>query len=170
MVDARSIVTMLRMEYLKPYSQSSYHVRELKSLTRYRFSLVQDLAQMKTSFARLCVILFPELETLVSSLHLASVYVLLAELPTAKAVSQCYLTRLKNILSGSSKGHYSDDKAVLIREAARLSIGSHSDMKALELQQTIQRLKMLEAQIEDVEAKINPIEDSIFTLCGIQRH
>jgi transposase len=35
-VDAHSIVTMLRTECLKPYSQSSYHVRELKSLTRYR--------------------------------------------------------------------------------------------------------------------------------------
>jgi transposase len=41
-VDAHSIVTMLRTECLKPYSKTSYHVRELKSLTRYRFSLVQD--------------------------------------------------------------------------------------------------------------------------------
>ncbi len=68
-VDAHSIVTMLRTESLKPYSQSSYHVRELKSLTRYRFSLVQDCARLKTSYARLCVILFPELEKLVPSLH-----------------------------------------------------------------------------------------------------
>lgn len=170
-VDAHSIVTMLRTKYLKPYLQSSYHVRELKSLTRYRFSLVQDLAQIKSSFARLCVIHFPELESLVSSLHLASVYALLAELPTAKAVSQCHLTRLKNILSNSSKGHFSDEKAVLIREAARLSIGSHSDMKALELQQTIQRITILEAQIEEVEARINPIVDSlhspIMTVPGI---
>lgn len=48
-VDAHSIVTMLRTEDLKPYSQSSYHVRELKSLTRYRFSLVQDCARLKSS-------------------------------------------------------------------------------------------------------------------------
>lgn len=170
-VDAHSIVTMLRTEYLKPYSQTSYHVRELKSLTRYRFSLVQDLAQLKSSFARLCIILFPELETLVSSLHLTSVYALLAELPTAKAVSQCHLTRLKNILSSASKGHYSDDKATLIRETARTSIGSHSDVKALELQQTIQRIRLLEEQIQQVEAKINPIVDTlhspIMTVPGI---
>jgi hypothetical protein len=47
-VDAHSIVTMLRTECLKPYSKTSYHVRELKSLTRYRFSLVQDCARLKS--------------------------------------------------------------------------------------------------------------------------
>jgi len=43
----------------------------------YRFSLVQDCARLKTSYARLCVILFPELEKLVPSLQMASVYALL---------------------------------------------------------------------------------------------
>jgi len=51
------------------------------------------------------------------------------------------------------------------------SIGSHSDAKALELLQTIQRILCLEAQIEAVEAKINPIIDSlqspIMTVPGI---
>lgn len=42
-VDAHSIVTMLRTECLKPYSKTSYHVRELKSLTRYRFDGVKLL-------------------------------------------------------------------------------------------------------------------------------
>lgn len=57
-VDAHSIVTMLRTECLKPCSQTSYHVRELKSLTRYRFSLVPDCARLKTSYSRLCTIYF----------------------------------------------------------------------------------------------------------------
>jgi transposase len=89
-VDAYSIVTMLRTECLKPYSQSSYHVRELKSLTRYRFSLVQDCARLKSSYARLCVILFPELEKMVPSLHMASIYALLAEFPNTRAISLQY--------------------------------------------------------------------------------
>ena len=124
---------MLRTETLKSYSRTSYHVRELKSLTRYHFSLVQDLARLKTSYARLCVILFPELEKLVPSLHLASIYALLMELPTASAIASCHLTRLQNLLSSASKNHYGHDKAIEIREAARSSIGSFSEMKALEL-------------------------------------
>lgn len=170
-VDAHSIVTMLRTECLKPYSQSSYHVRELKSLTRYRFSLVQDCAKLKSSFARLCVILFPELEELVPSLHMNSVYTLLSELPNARAIAECHLTRLINLLSGASKGRYSKDKAVEIRNTAKKSIGSYSEVKSLELQQTIQLIQMMEKQIEQIEAKINPIVDSlhspIMTIPGI---
>jgi len=170
-VDAHSIVTMLRTECLKPYSQSSYHVRELKSLTRYRFSLVQDCSRLKSSFARLCVILFPELEKLVPSLHMASVYALLTELPSARAISECHLTRLINILSEASKGRYSKDKAIEIRNAAKVSIGSYSKVKSLELQQTIQLIQMMEKQIAQAEARINPIVDSlhspIMTIPGI---
>ena len=170
-VDAYSIVTMLRTECLKPYSQSSYHVRELKSLTRYRFSLVQDCARLKSSYARLCVILFPELEKMVPSLHMASIYALLAEFPNTRAISDCHLTRLTNLLSRASKGRYSRDKAVEIRNAAKNSIGSYSDVKSLELQQTIQLIQMMEKQIGQTEAKINPIVDSlhspIMTIPGI---
>jgi len=160
-VDAHSIVTMLRTESLKPYSKTSYHVRELKSLTRYRFSLVQDCARLKTSYARLCVILFPELEKLVPSLHMASVYALFSKLPSARFISECHLTRLANLLTTASKGRYGKEKAVEIRNAARNSIGSYSDVKSLELQQTIQRIQVMENQIKQVESKINPIVDQL---------
>lgn len=170
-VDAHSIVTMLRTECLKPYSKTSYHVRELKSLTRYRFSLVQDCARLKSSYARLCVILFPELEKLVPSLHMASVYALLSEFPSARAISQCHLTRLSNLLTTASKGRYGKEKAMEIRNAARDSIGPYSDVKSLELQQTIQRIRMMEDQIKQVEAEINPIVDEfhspLLTIPGI---
>jgi len=160
-VDAYSIVTMLRTESLKSYSQTSYHVRELKSLTRYRFSLVQDLAKLKSSYSRLLVILFPELEKLVPTLHLVSIYSLLSEFSTARQIANCHLTRLKHLLAASSKGRYGDAKAIEIRDAARSSIGSFSEMKALELKQTIQRILILEKQIILIESKINPIVDSL---------
>ena len=160
-VDAHSIVTMLRTENLKSYSKSSYHIKELKSLTRYRFSLVQDCARMKTSLSRLCVILFPELEKIVSTLHMTSVYALLLELPNATAIANCHLTHLTKVLSSNSRGRYGSDKATKIRNAAKTSIGSFSDVKSLELQQTIERIQMIEKQIELIESKINTIVDSL---------
>lgn len=170
-VDAHSILNMLRTENLKSYSHKSYHIRELKSLTRYRFSLVQGCARLKTSFSRLCVILFPELESLVPNLHMASVYALLSELPGAQPIASCHLTRLTALLHRSSKGRYSRDKAIEIRNAARVSVGSHSNVKSLELQQTIRLIQLMEEQINQVEAEINPIVDSlnspIMTIPGI---
>ena len=77
-VDARTIASMLMSDVnLKSYSDTSYHNEELKSLTRYRFDKVKERAKLKSSVSRLVCILFPELEKLVPTLHMASVYALL---------------------------------------------------------------------------------------------
>lgn len=123
-VDARVIASMLMSDVnLKSYSDTSYHNEELKSLTRYRFKTVADRAKLKTSVKRLVTILFPELEKLVPTLHLASVYALLTEFPSAASIASSHLTRLTHLLEVASKGRYSKDTAILIRDAARSSIG-----------------------------------------------
>lgn len=87
-VDARTIATMLMSDLgLKPYTDTVYHNQELKSLTRYRFDKVRERAKLKQSVARLVCILFPELEKLVPTLHMASLYALLDEFPGAKQVA-----------------------------------------------------------------------------------
>ena len=160
-VDAHTIATMLRTEDLKSYSQPSYHLSELKSLTRYRSTLVFDCSRRKISLARLCQILFPELKTLVPSLHMSSVYALLSELPSADKIAKCNLTHLTALLSFASKGHYGREKAVELRDHARTSIGIKSVVKELELQQTIELIKLLQQQIEAVEEEINELMDGI---------
>ena len=106
-VDAHTIASMLMSDVnLKSYSDTFYHNEELKSLTRYRFDKVKERAKLKTSVSRLVCILFPELEKLVPTLHIASVYALLSEFPSAKHVATAHLTRLTNLLSESSKGRY----------------------------------------------------------------
>ncbi|MDQ9758132.1 hypothetical protein RFZ45_04130, partial [Acinetobacter baumannii] len=83
-----------------------------------------DRAKLKSSVSRLVCILFPELEKLVSTLHMASVYALLEEFPGVKQIANSNLTHLKNLLSTASKGRYGREKAIEIRDAARSSIGS----------------------------------------------
>ena len=160
-VDAHTIATMLRTEDLKSYSQPSYHFAELKSLTRYRSNLVSDCSRCKVSLVRLCQILFPELKTIVPSLHMCSVYTLLSELPSADKITNCNLTHLTALLSSASKGHYGRDKAVEIRDTARASIGIKSVVKELELQQTIELIQIYQQQIEAVEEQINNLMDEI---------
>ena len=96
---------------LKSYTDTAYHNEELKSLTRYRFDKVRERAKLKQSVSRLVTILFPELEKLVPTLHMASVYALLSEFPGAKQVAEAHLTHLKAVLYGASKGRYGRDMA-----------------------------------------------------------
>ena len=171
-IDARTIASMLMSDVdLKSYTDTSYHNEELKSLTRYRFEKVSDRARLKQSVSRLVNILFPELEKLVPTLHMASVYAMLSELPGAKQIAGAHLTHLKTILSDASKGRYDRDKAVEIREAARTSIGSVMPAKSMELQHTIRLIRELDKEIDEIEAAIKTIIDEmappILTIPGI---
>ena len=171
-VDARTIATMLMSDLdLKSYTDTSYHNEELKSLTRYRFDKVHERAKLKQSVSRLVTILFPELEKVVPSLHMVSIYTLLSEFPGASQIASAHLTHLKTILSNASRGRYDRDKAVEIRDAARNSIGSVMPAKSLELKHTIRLIRELDAEIEEIENEINSImtniNSSITTIPGI---
>ena len=161
-VDARTIAAMLASDVvLTSYTATSYHNEELKSLTRYRFDKVQERAKLKTSVSRLVNILFPELESLVPSLHMASVYAVLSEFPGAKQIADAHLTHFKTVLANASKGRYGREKAVEIRDAARHSIGSAMPAKSLELQHTIRLIRELNKEIAEVESTIKPIIDEM---------
>ena len=172
-VDSRTIATMMMSDMnLKSYSDISYHNEELKSLTRYRFGKVKERAKLKSSVSRLICILFPELEELVPTLHMASVYALLSEFPGADAVANAHLTRLSNLLSESSKGRYGKDTAITFRDAAKISIGSYMPAKSLELKHTIKLIPELTVEIDEIEAAIKRIMDEeikspILTIPGI---
>ena len=161
-VDAHTIASMIMSDVnLKPYSDTSYHNEELKSLTRYRFDKVKERAKLKQSVSRLVCILFPELEKLVPTLHMVSVYALLSEFPSANAVASAHLTKPSNLLSESSKGRYGKDTAVMLREAAKSSIGSHMPAKSLELKHTIRLIHELDTEIDEIEKEIKSIMDKI---------
>lgn len=155
--DAKFIATMLITENLKPYSPVSYHISELKSLTRHRFRLVQERSKFKVSLIRLLDIIFPELTSIVWKVSQKSVLNLLLELPNTNAISNCNLTHLTNILHKYSRGKYNKDKAIQIRDLAKHSIGSNSDSISFELQQVISTIIFLTEQIDCLDMKIKEL-------------
>ena len=156
-VDARTIAAMLMSDVdLKSYTDTAYHNEELKSLTRYRFDKVRERAKLKQSVSRLVTILFPELEKLVPTLHMASVYALLSEFPGAKQVAEAHMTHLKTVLSNASKGRYRRDMATTLRDTARCSIGSVMPAKSLELRHTIRLIHELEPRLRTLRLLSSP--------------
>lgn len=171
-VDARVIASMLMSCVdLKPYTSTLYQNEELKSMTRYRFDKVSQRAKLKSSVSRLVIILFPELEKLVPTLHMKSVYALLSEFPSAKHIARAHLTRLTNLLYEASKGRYGKDKAIQIRDAAKHSVGSVMPAKSLELKHTIKLIGELTDEIDEIDIEIKKIVDesgtTLLTVPGI---
>ncbi len=157
-VDARTIAAMLMSDVdLKPCADTACRNEDLKSLARYRFDKVRERAKLKTSVSRLVCILFPELEKLVSTLHMPSVYALLAEFPGAQQVATADSTHLEALLRSASNGRYSRAKAVEIQGAAKSSIGSAMPARSLELRHTIGLIRELDAEINEIESVIQGI-------------
>ena len=173
-IDARTIAMMLMSDVdLKSYSNTAYHNEELKSLTRYRFDKVKERAKLKSSVARLVNILFPELEKLVSSLHLAVVYALLSKYPGASHITSANTEELAEALYTASKGRYTKSKTEEIQMAAKTSIGSKMPAKSMELKHTIALIRELDKEIAEIESAIDDItsqmDSPIFTIPGIGR-
>ena len=161
--DAKSIASLLVTEAHNPTPQKSYHITELKSLSRHRFRLVGYQSKLKISITRLLDVLFPELSQYVSSVHQNSCCQLLLECPGAHLVASCHLTRLTNILSRSSNGQFGKAKAVELKRIAAVSIGIESHAMSIELQQTIRLVLYLKKELSDLKRRISDMVTNIET-------
>lgn len=161
-IDSHTIATMLMSNVnLKSYSIELYHNEELKSLSRYRFDKVKERAKLKVSVSRLVTILFPELEKIVSTIHLSSIYELFYQFPGAIQVANANLTKLSNLLANNSHGRLDKSKAIEIKHLAKNSIGSNMPAKSLELKHTIKLIRELDSEISEIESEIEKIMDEI---------
>lgn len=153
-VDARYIAAMLMTLDSSPRTPISYHIEELKVLTRNRSRLVGYRSKLRLSLNRLLDVVFPELSSVVWSCNQKSVYGLLLELPNTKAISGCRIDRLTNILKVASHGKYSRERALIIRQTAADSIGSGSPAMAFEIQQTVRLIQNTQDEIELLDKQI----------------
>ena len=154
-VNAKTIALMLTTESNdKAYSLQAYQNEELKSLTRYRFDKVNQRSKLKQSLSRLVTLLFPELESVVSSLHSSSIYAMLLKYPSAKDVAKSQLHSLINLLESTSRGRIGADKAKNIRSLAKKSVGIYVSAKVLELRHTIKLIQILDEEIAEIEQQI----------------
>ena len=157
-IDAVEIAKMLRNgNGFKPVVSIAYDREELKSLTRYRDTLVKKRSIEKTSVKRLVNILFPELEQFFKDVHRPTVYGVLSEYPGRKYLAVCRTPALAKVLRSASKGHYGEDMAMRLRESAKSSIGRDSEAMSYELQRTIARIRSLSREINELDDRISEI-------------
>ncbi|MTI68888.1 MAG: IS110 family transposase [Firmicutes bacterium] len=169
--DAKLIALMLSSSDLKPHLNISYHLNELKSLTRHRSRIKEQSSKLKISLSRIIDIMFPELPSVVYSINQKSTYALLKKFTSTDAIANAHLTKLTTVLRNSSKGKYGKEKATEIRDAARNSIGTNSPALSFELSQTLRLITLLASEIKTIEDEIkalmNKIQSPILSVPGI---
>ena len=159
--DAKGIALFIAEEGFQPDLPVSYHIQELKSLTRARFSFVQDRSALKNKVKRLVVLLFPELLEQFSDIFGASATALLKQYPSAEKLAACHTDALAALLRKSSRGRFGRSKAAYLKQLAKCSIGNHSPARVMELKMLLARIDLLSEQIRDYDKQIKIIMDEI---------
>lgn len=170
-VDAFFIAKLLRATDSNPTHNELYHNYELKSLTRYKFSLKNDRIKLKNAIVGYIDLIFPELAKVCRDVFCKYTLEILKEYPSADKIGQANLTRLTNLIKKASNGSHSKERAIEIREAARKSIGINSSAVSFRLVQDIKALEFLIEQIDEVNEQIklllNEMDNPIMTIPGV---
>jgi transposase len=157
--DAKNIALIVASEDLQPDQVVSYHIVELKSLSRARFLTVKDRSSLKNKVKRLVTVLFPELLDLFTDLFGASGMALMTRYPSAKALAACNLDTLTELLKTASRGRFGRERAEALRKLAKESIGSFSESAVFQLRLLLKRIELLNAQVEMYDDEIRRLMD-----------
>jgi transposase len=161
--DASWIADLMRVANPPPTSQSIPIILQLRELTRFRFRLVQQISDCKRKILSVLDRVFPEYETLFSSVFLKSSRALLQEATTAQEIADFDLVELANLLASASRGRFGLQKAAAVQQLARQSVGIGflADAVRIEMRCLLQQIDLLQRQVDQLDAKISTLMDHI---------
>ena len=158
-VDAYWIADFVRFAHPSATPEQVPTLMQLKELSRFRFRLVEQIGDCKRKIITILDRVFPEYESLFSDVFLASSQRILQEAVTAEEFAEFDLSELAQILKQASRGRFGLSKAEEIQTAARQSIGISflADAVRLEMSCLLNQIRLLEEQVEAVEAKLEEL-------------
>ena len=139
-----------------PYTLSLYHKEALKSLSRKRFFIVEDLRKAKLSVNNLVQLVFPEFKKLFSNIYGDSAVAILKEYKTPKALAKARVSKVASLLHGHCKC-----TAEQLIAAAKTSVGISSDFYAFQLVDAIEEMKHIQLRIDSYDVQIKGYVDEL---------
>jgi len=129
---------------------------QLRQLSRFRFSLVEQIGDAKRRILSLLDRVFPEYESLFSSVFLLSSRQLLAEAATAQEFADFDLDELTRILHTASRGRLGREQAETVQQAARRSVGVTflADASRIQMACLVAQLDFLGQQVAEIDSAL----------------
>lgn len=156
-LDASMICKMLLTYEYKPYSTKSYHILSLKSLTRLRFSMVEERTKYKVRLKNVMDLIFPEYFKFFTSPYGPVSWYFLTNYKNPNNLANTNIEKIATDVYSISKGHFSYAKLIKLYECAKHSIGKSNDILDFELDSILKVIDFYNTQIESIEQKIKSI-------------
>jgi transposase len=169
-IDAKAICMFLirNQNDFKPYTLSSYHIDELKTLVRQRKSLNKQINKAMNLLHAYIIQAFPEYYKIFKKINSKASMEVLNRYASLSEFKRVRLETLKELIRKSSKGHHGLTEAQMLKELTSYSIGIDSSALSISIKQTIKQIIMLKDQIQDIEKEImHHIDESHTTLLSV---
>ncbi len=172
-IDAWLIAETLRIGEYDPTRLATDELQSLKTLTRYRQSIRDSIAETKTKVVCLMDSYFPEYAGLFSDMFGAASTAVLARACTPSELSRTRTSTLARLMSDASRGRIGADKAAELKAAAKSSVGIRlgEEAAAFEIREYVDLIGLLEAKAARADAQIaellDRIEPLVLTIPGI---
>lgn len=172
-IDSWLIAETLRIGEYDPTRIATDELQSLKTLTRYRQSLKEQVAETKTKVICLMDAYFPEYASLFSDMFGAASSAPLAKSPLPEEVSRMKTPALAKLLSAASRGRMGEGKAAQVKAAAKRSVGIELGQQtaAFETREYLSLIDYLEGKAARAESLIaeslERIEPLILTVPGV---
>lgn len=169
-IDAKAICMFLirNQNDFKPYTLSSYHIDELKILVRQRKSLKKQLNQITNQLHAFLDQAFPEYHTVFKNILSNASLTLLSSYASLSELKRVRVNTLSGLLRKASKGKHGVTKVELIKTLVKDSIGIDSASLSLSIKQSVQTIRTIESQIDQINQLLeHHITESKTTLVSI---
>ena len=171
--DAAWIADFVRISNRSASQRDIPTLMQLRELSRFRFWLSEQIGDCKRKLLTILDRVFPEYESLFSSVFVHSSKAMLQEAVSAQEFADFDLQEMTDLLRKTSRGNFGEQKAIQIKEQAKQSIGIGflTDAARVEMHCLLNQIELLEEQEKEVETGLetlmNVIPQYITTIPGI---
>lgn len=171
-IDTFLIAQCLMLGKYTLFKQYDFNILKLKTLSRFRFDITQSKTRLKTQLTGCVDLIFPELHSFFhKNLHSKSARAILLNYTSPYTISKTRIDTLARVLSKTSRGSYSYDDAVRLKNIAKSSIAIHNPSMCIQIRYLIKQIDLLDEQIKSLDLEIKSImvslDSPILTIPGI---
>ncbi len=161
--DASWIAEFLRFSQPEPAQPTTAVFLQLKEVSRFRYHLAEQIGDCKRKLLSILDRVFPESETLFSSVFLSSSRQLLARAASAQELATFDLSELTDLWQTTSRSRFGRTKAETIQMVAQHSVGVRflADAAQLEVRCLLAQIDLLEEQRDQVDVALAQLMEQV---------
>ena len=149
-----------------PYTVALYHNEALKSLSRKRFLIVEELRKAKLVVNNLVQMIFPEFKSLFSNLYGSTSIAILKQYQTPAKIAKARISSIDKLIHGRCSC-----TAENIIEAARSSVGISNEYLAFQLIDAIEEMEHIQKRVnkfdEQIKSYVDELCPELLTIPGV---